>query len=487
MTDKDRTERKKTKNTRLFNSFHLQSSQKKTMDHPNLDEFLFDEFDEDQFLDCNLDEATINEFLAPPADKWKDIDATNFKTKVTIDESKNIQWSRAKEEIEFILDRMKTIIDVDHDATASEVILHILGPQSPISVLLQQELNLSVDEYASFMMTFCIQAAYKVSSTQLFAPESLLSHSITTMSESSYNAIWKELATKKSINNNLFVGAGRREKCLWEYLENILNNLCRDISISNRPGRIAIALDDDKIWAALRKLTDCFGLKFTMHNKANRKGFVAHTAISCGANMPLGIMMERQKDSTSDCFERLLNFLFERNGTCDLRNVEVASDRGYMVPNTVFGFIVANGGDFIGTTKRTAQCWPFTYDQKARDNEKRTIVDTKGPPTLFVKTVSKALKSVYAIAFRNGSESVVTAVSSVHRNHHWEGVALSQRELLDYEEDDTSLRRKCIQRVKSNSFNEDELEIEKELIGNLYDERIDPLTIRQGKNSFICV
>jgi hypothetical protein len=63
------------------------------MDHPNLDEFLFDKFNEDQFLDCNLDEATINKFLAPPADKWKDIDATNFKTKVTIDKSKNIQWS----------------------------------------------------------------------------------------------------------------------------------------------------------------------------------------------------------------------------------------------------------------------------------------------------------------------------------------------------------------------------------------------------------
>ena len=304
------------------------------------------------------------------------------------------------------------------------------------------------------------------------------------MSESKYNEIWLKLSNLKKIEaHQRFVAAGRRDKCIWENLEEIVNELCRSISITNRSGKISIALDDDKIWVALtgRNLVDLFGLKYTRHVKANRNGFVAHTAVSTGANIPLGIIFERSKDSTFDCFSRLLKFLFERNGICDLQNILIASDRGYMIPNTVFNFLIANGADFIGTVKRMANCWPFTFDQKVKPNDKRRMVETKGPPTLLVKKLEKYIKKVYAIAFRNGTNSVSTAISSVHRDHHWEGIALFKHELDEYEADKLSLQSKAIRRVETDVFNQPETDDEKERIENLALFKVDPITLRQGK------
>ena len=51
-----------------------------------------------------------------------------------------------------------------------------------------------------------------------------------------------------------------------------------------------------------------------------------------------------------------------------------------MVPNTVFNFMIADGANFVGTVKRMANCWPFTFDQKVKESDNRRLVDTKAPP-----------------------------------------------------------------------------------------------------------
>ena len=53
-----------------------------------------------------------------------------------------------------------------------------------------------------------------------------------------------------------------------------MNVLCRDLSIiTNRHGRISIALDDDKIWLGLsgKNAQDKAGLKYTSHIRDNQK------------------------------------------------------------------------------------------------------------------------------------------------------------------------------------------------------------------------
>ena len=105
----------------------------------------------------------------------------------------------------------------------------------------------------------------------------------------------------------------------------------------------------------------------------------------------------------------------------------------------------------------------------------------KGPPTLFVKAATNHVKKVYAIAFRNGTERVSTAISSIHRNHHWEGIALIQKEVLEYQENEACFFRKCITRIESPEIQSEELLEESDLIDEIYDEKINPLTVRQGK------
>ena len=215
-------------------------------------------------------------------------------------------------------------------------------------------------------------------------------------------------------------------------LERIVNGVLRSVSISGRVGKIAVALDDDKIWMNISNAnsTDLFNLKYTTHVKPNRKGIIAHTAVSTNLNLPLNTVFEKKKDSTVGCLKRSLDSLFCQNGETNLRNVSIHSDRGYMIPNLVFEYLIASGADIVGTVKRMAQCWPFTYDQKLKENDGRTLVDTKGAPTLYLKWCKAGLKYVFASAFRNGSGKVATAISTMHTQHHWEGVALKPSELL---------------------------------------------------------
>ena len=96
---------------------------------------------------------------------------------------------------------------------------------------------------------------------------------------------------------------------------------------------IGIALDDNKIWVNLTgaNLTDTFGIKYTTCVKAKIKGIIGHTAVSTGMNMPLGIVVQKKKDSTCSCFECLLKFLLDRNGMCDLANVTCSQIRSLVL------------------------------------------------------------------------------------------------------------------------------------------------------------
>lgn len=171
-----------------------------------LNEYLFDNFDEDLLDDFFLNvqgaqqEDSIN---IPSLHKWQDVPSSSVKTKITIDESKAIQWSRAKNEIKFILNRMETILGIDNNnraLTEEDIVDFLIGPQSRISILLQNELKISGKDVNKFFMNMCIQSGYKVSSTQLFDPVySKLSHAAP-MPKEEYNKIWKDIASKKKTN-----------------------------------------------------------------------------------------------------------------------------------------------------------------------------------------------------------------------------------------------------------------------------------------------
>ena len=284
---------------------------------------------------------------------------------------------------------------------------------------------------------------------------------------------------------------------MWEELEALVNKLCREISVKNRRGRISVALDDDKIWFAssVATRTDLFNLKFTTHVQPNRKGICLHSAVTSGLNIPLGAVFERKRDNSVSCFKRLLDFLFGGDGSTDLRNVDLHSDRGYMLPKLVFEYLLSAGAEVVGTCKRMAQCWPFTYNQKEKPNDYCTHIDPKGSATLYLKWCKAGAKYLFASAFRNGSESVATALSSLHNQHQWEGVVFYQSELDKYRDDPNSLRSEFFQSVDL-SDSEDVLTIldyqqtsigEQIQLDAILNDEIEPYTLRQGMFYFCIV
>lgn len=452
------------------------------------------EFVNTELLDCPVHNAEdMRQLVTPSTHAWKDLEIDKLPTIFQIDSSKEYQWLLAKEEIFHIKKQLNEIVRQDITPTncTEALLVHYLGPSSKIAEILQLELDLDTEMYLRFMAAFCMQSAYRVSSTELFHPESLLSEKIP-IDENKYNEIWKLMAEKKKLQDSQ-IRSTRQGTPIWESLEGIVNTQFREVSIDGRTGRISIALDDDKIWFGSQTsgFADLFNLKFTTHVKPNRKGIIGHTAITTGANIPLGIVFERTKDKTLSCFTRMLDFLFSRDGSTDLRNVSVHSDRGYMIPSIVFEYLLSNGAEVVGTVKRMTQCWPFTYKQKIdNDKDKRTIIDVKGAPTLFLKSCKVGEKFLFASAFRNGSQSVATAVSSIHKTFMWEGIVLKNAELRKYNENNSALVSSFFEKVNLDAdaggeSAEDNTESES-IMNTLLQEKIVPYTLRQGK-SFIII
>ena len=174
-----------------------------------LDEYLYDEALNDELHDCFLSQDEIEEMMAPPTEAWKDVSSTAFRTRFTIDEAKEIQWEEAKNEITFVLEQMKKLLKEEHERSGNDypfddespmkkedIIKFIVGPESSVGKILWEQLSLSEELYLKFLETLCIQAAYKVSVSQLFDPPSLLRHTAP-ISKDEYVNIWKEMATKK--------------------------------------------------------------------------------------------------------------------------------------------------------------------------------------------------------------------------------------------------------------------------------------------------
>ena len=61
------------------------------------------------------------------------------------------------------------------------------------------------------------------------------------------------IAMKRKEDQNT-IRTARGQTPLWELLESIVNSLLKSVSITGHKGRISIALDDDKIWFAMRKI-----------------------------------------------------------------------------------------------------------------------------------------------------------------------------------------------------------------------------------------
>lgn len=251
----------------------------------------------------------------------------------------------------------------------------------------------------------------------------------------------KIIATKNRISSNNFIGLSRRSGCIWEKLERVVNNFLREISIVGRIDKIAIALDDDKVWLQTsgKNNEDDFNLRRVIHVRDNRKGFVGHTAVSATNKLLLGFHLERKEERATEVFKSIFLKMFpsaggDSDGLPDLHGVTNHSDRGYTIANTMFGFMVPSGCDFNNTVKRIPP-FPFIWGMKVSDNDPRQVLDEKGYPALFVKQTVKSHRLVTCSAFRTGTKNISAVLSTIVHGHQWEGVCLCPKQKDLYEKD----------------------------------------------------
>lgn len=430
----------------------------------------------------------------PLPEHWKDIECSYASTKFTIDQSKDNQWEIAKDEIKHVRSSFSKLCKVDEgEIEPYNIFKYYIGTESDFGMQIKKILEFDDETYCKFMHTACVQGADNKTPKELFHRKSPGSKGLL-IDYDDYIELWKKIAELNKMDTMNFFGEGRRERLSWEAAEKSFNESCRELSILRRRGIISIALDDDKVWVALKRSLDMFGIKLTTHSSDNRKGIVMHTAISSGAQIPLGIAVEREKDTANSSFKRILNFLFkiEAGGEYpNLQNVLIASDRGYMLPTLTFQYLVHSGCRIIGTTKRMVQGWPFTFCQTMNKNDKRTLIDENGAATLYVKKINKNNQSVFAIAFRNGTGRVNTSISSVHRDYHWEGVAHSPADAELYHSRDPDTREIMMSRGFENVNGSLGLRTNKEddeLLKQLRTDTVKIVTIGQGKyKSFLIV
>ena len=325
------------------------------------------QYDHHELHDCHLSDEALQEVFTGGDENpaWHDLLHSDNPPIITMDSSKSLQWQLACREMDHVRKSLRRLLSLEEgeEVTTDALVMLCLGPTSETGKFLQNEVGLTEEKYLRFMATLCVQSAYRVSVTQLYHERLSLLKDGALMKKDEYVQIWERLATKRQLPDTE-ISTNRREMPLWETLESIVNDFLVSVSITGRQGKIAIALDDDKIWMNMKNSSraDLFNLKYATHVKDNRKGLIAHTAVSTGPNIPLGICFERRMDTTEQCFRRITERMFGQNGSTNLRNVSIHSDRGYMLPSLV-KYLVEVGADVLGTVKRIAG-WPFTYDQK---------------------------------------------------------------------------------------------------------------------------
>lgn len=236
-------------------------------------------------------------FLAPPAETWKDFKHDENEVFITMDASKDCQWKIAKEEIVHIRNRVMQLLGANDfdDVSLKHIVSLCVGCNSKMKKFFEEEVHFDKEKYLKFMIVYCTAAAYRLSSSQMYHQQSLIKKDELPLSEIQYNEIWKDLAEERKLSSSAQMSSSRNETPLWESLEVVVNDLLRSISISQRNGIVSLSLDDDKIWAMFTKSATGFkfNLKYTTHVKPNRKGIIAHTAVSTGLMFPLGTCLRK--------------------------------------------------------------------------------------------------------------------------------------------------------------------------------------------------
>lgn len=471
------------------------------MNPSNIDDTILDGYESDDVLRDNpyLQQPNHQEYPIPTSSdvdpqNWTDVLASSPGEDVgfSIDSATIFAWEKCISDVARIRKRLATLIfegEIIEDGSILVDDLFDLAfgcESSEFGAIFTKELSLNEKMYLKFLGTVFLQMSYKEAPSRLFDEESHLKSSLL-IEQKEFVKIWMAIARKGRIIPSAFVNESRREECFWIKCERACNNFLRDLSISGNNEDTAHSLDDDKKWLEQsgRNRDDNFGIMNTTHNRDNRKGIVAHTDVSEPLLLPLCFRFQRVGETAVDNFKAIFMHLYPGNGLGrglpDLNGSHNHSDRGYTRYETVFKFLVPAGAEFTNTLMRVHPN-PYVWGMKTSDNDRRTKLDEKGCPTLFVKSITYGSRKISVHAFRTGTKNISTVISSCIHGHKWEAIALNPKQRLLYSIDpEEGLKNFYFQKLSASPrlFFENEFEI-KRLFDDLIEEEIDVMTLAQG-------
>lgn len=427
-----------------------------------------EDWEETQEEEPNLDDTSKK--------KWHDVHPSDVK--FNINEGRKRAFSCAREEILHYHKRLKekTGKSVPDICDAIEV---LFGEESPFFREIAIILGTTHDqeETYKFLATFTFQCIMTKDTNKFYdILEKLQGKGASTnvpLVREEYEDYWKKLAEhgmRRSVVSDSF-----RSVPGWERLQQVFNALCRELMIEGREGKISLVFDDDKIWLTVSGANgvDKFKLKIVRHTKDNRDGLNAHSLCTTGFMFPVNIQFEIEKDSPLQAYERAMSQV--NSSALNEVNLITYTDRGYTDKGRVVKRM-KKGGDLAATVQRQPG-WGFTYDQYLQSNDTRKLLNTQGCASQFVKFQKIHNKTLTLSAFKNGTNTISLAISTLHSGHSWEGIPFNNDCTYPSQSD-------CLKEIYINKEAVENPESCKDAILDLMNGRIKFLSREQGTSDW---
>ena len=155
------------------------------------------------------------------------------------------------------------------------------------------------------------------------------------------------------------------------------------------------------------------------HVRDNRDGLTGHTAALTASGLAMHVHMEEQGETQTQIYMAMLAFMFAHgHPSPNLSSIWLASDRGYWNWPLIL-WSMALGAHILGTAMRS-HWYPFTWNQKLRENDSRTKLNPEGRPRVWRKQTIIEGRALTASAFRNGKGSIAATLSTDFNDLHFD-------------------------------------------------------------------
>jgi hypothetical protein len=375
-------------------------------DSPDATGELFLEDDENEEIEKNdaytdiglsLDDAAANEQAhAPRIESWIDIPVRQNNVRATIGEPTDVVWSEAVTEMNFVREHVFQKKFQTNKPSIGQLSDLLFGPTSKIFGVFEDHLNWTKEQFQSFLRTFLVLCAYKLSVTSVYSSLSYIdTRSI--LEKAVYVTHWKDVGLC-SLSKNHLARSHIAGQTFWAAVENALNTDLRTKilpSLLSNEGteRFRTIFDDDKMHFNLGRGRTSASLKMSRHIRDNRIGPVCHEAVLSASGILVGCSFEKSGDTTKSCTTRILKEQMvpmqggDSSSLRHLNRLSLGGDRAYQNKDMLFETILPSGAQVLGTKQRTKD-HPFTYGQKMDPTkDKREDVPMNGAKTLLIKKV----------------------------------------------------------------------------------------------------